>query len=76
MEEYHRGKALFTGWASQVTAMGGAVSAEHGVGKLKASFLPIMFGAETMARMFQLKRIFDPHGQLGQGNLFGEEAAK
>ena len=55
--------------------MGGAVSAEHGVGKLKASFLPIMFGDEVMARMYRLKQVFDPYGQLGQGNLFGEEAA-
>jgi len=75
MEEYRRGKALFTGWAAQITAMGGAVSAEHGVGKLKAAFLPIMFGNEVMARMYRVKQVFDPYGQLGQGNLFAEEAA-
>ena len=38
-QDYRRGGELFAQWASEVTAMGGAVSAEHGVGKIKAGFL-------------------------------------
>lgn len=73
MEEHARAKALFRRWAQSVTDMGGAVSAEHGVGKLKAPFLTIMYGEEHIRRMRQLKRCFDPAMQLGRGNLFAVE---
>ena len=73
MEEHARAKALFLRWAETVTQMGGAVSAEHGVGKLKAPFLTIMYGSEHIRQMRQLKRLFDPKHQLGRGNLFAVE---
>ena len=69
-EEYRRGKELFKTWAAKVTEMGGAVSAEHGVGKLKADFLKIMYGEAHIAEMAKLKAVFDPKGALGTGNLF------
>ena len=49
--------------------MGGAVSAEHGVGKIKRSFLAVMYGEEALAQMARLKLAFDPAAQLGRGNL-------
>lgn len=73
MEEYARGKELFVRWAEAVTAMGGAVSAEHGVGKLKSSFLRIMYGTEHVREMAALKQTFDEKRILGVGNLFPEE---
>ena len=73
MEEHAHAKGLFRRWAKTVTEMGGAVSAEHGVGKLKAPFLTIMYGAEHIRQMRQLKRLFDPKMQLGRGNLFAVE---
>lgn len=69
-EEYARGKALFARWAQDVAAMGGAVSAEHGVGKLKRDFLTTMYGSEHVREMARLKLAFDPACQLGRGNLF------
>ena len=71
--DHKAGGELFAGWASEVTAMGGAVSAEHGVGKLKAGFLATMYGAEHIAESARLKAELDPKGQLGRGNLFGED---
>ena len=73
MEDYAAGKRLFASWAVEVTRMGGAVSAEHGVGKIKRDFLTTMYGAEHIAAMARLKRQLDPAGQLGRGNLFAEE---
>ena len=73
MDEHARAKLLFRRWAAAVSAMGGAVSAEHGVGKLKAPFLTIMYGAEHIRQMRQLKRCFDPKHQLGRENLFAVE---
>ena len=69
-EEYARGKELFKKWAGEVTRMGGAVSAEHGVGKLKAAFLMVMYGEKYIAEMAELKAQFDPKGLFGTGNLF------
>ena len=53
--------------------MGGAVSAEHGVGKIKAGFLETMYGHEAMVESARLKLQLDPAGQLGRGNLFSEK---
>ena len=69
-EEAARVKKTFLKWAEEVTKMGGAVSAEHGVGKLKASFLEIMYGPEHIEEMRAVKRAFDPAWRLGRGNLF------
>ncbi len=71
--DHKAGRELFAGWAAEVTAMGGAVSAEHGVGKIKAGFLETMYGAEHIAESARLKVELDPKGQLGRGNLFGED---
>ncbi len=71
-DEFARGKRLFARWAREVSAMGGAVSAEHGVGKLKRDFLREMYGPQGVAAMARLKRAFDPAGVLGRGNLFPE----
>ena len=79
MEEYRRGKELLALWAKTASEMGGAVSAEHGVGKLKAPFLEVMYGEAAIREMSDLKEAFDPQWSLGRGNLFaprGKEAKK
>ena len=73
MVDFSAGKELFASWAAEVTRMGGAVSAEHGVGKIKRGFLETMYGPEHIREMARLKCELDPAGQLGRGNLFGEE---
>ena len=69
-DDYRRGKELYAAWAQRVTDMGGAVSAEHGVGKLKASFLETMYGPRAIGEMRALKQALDPRGMLNPGNLF------
>ncbi len=73
MDEYSRGKALLARWAAETSRMGGAVSAEHGVGKLKAPFLEVMYGTEHIREMAALKEAFDPQWILGRGNLFAPQ---
>ena len=70
MEELAQGKALYIEWAKQIVAMGGSVSAEHGIGKIKVPLLETMFGPDGIAAMRELKRNFDPEGILNPGNLF------
>ena len=71
--DFRAGGELFAGWAAEATRMGGAVSAEHGVGKIKAGFLATMYGPDHIAESARLKAELDPKGQLGRGNLFGED---
>jgi len=68
--EQERGKALYLDWAKQVVAMGGTISAEHGIGKIKTEFLKLMYGDEGIREMRMLKQRFDPRGLLNVGNLF------
>jgi D-lactate dehydrogenase (cytochrome) len=70
MDEYDIGKALYLGWAKKVVEMGGSVSAEHGIGKLKLPFLRLMYGEDGIAEMRALRAVFDPCGKLNEGNLF------
>jgi len=70
MRQYEIGKSLYLSWARQIVALGGSVSAEHGIGKLKVPFLELMYGEEGIAQMRQLKKILDPNSILNPGNLF------
>ena len=49
--------------------VGGAVSAEHGVGKLKKEFLPIMFSEKQLEQMTRVKRALDPDCLLNPGDM-------
>ena len=71
-EEFARGHELLASWARAVTELGGAVSAEHGVGKIKRDFLMTMYGEAHVREMARVKLAFDPAAQLGRGNLFDE----
>ena len=70
MDEYEKGKELYLSWACRVIEVGGSVSAEHGIGKIKAPFLKLMYGEEGIAEMQALRRLFDPDSVLNVGNLF------
>ncbi|MBI3789314.1 MAG: FAD-binding oxidoreductase [Gemmatimonadetes bacterium] len=52
-----------------VIAEGGTVAAEHGVGKLKARWLPLQLGARQLGLLRAIKRELDPQGILAPGNL-------
>jgi FAD/FMN-containing dehydrogenase len=71
-EESERAKAVMTQFARNAAALGGTVSAEHGLGKRKAHLLAIQYSAEQIEAMRAVKRRFDPHWLLGRGTLFPE----
>jgi len=52
-----------------VEAVGGSISAEHGVGTLKADYLRFSRSPEQIAVMRGLKSLFDPHGIMNPGKL-------
>ncbi|MBI1809972.1 MAG: FAD-binding oxidoreductase, partial [Gemmatimonadetes bacterium] len=57
-----------------VLAMGGTVSAEHGIGKLKARWLPLQLSPTQVAMLRAIKRELDPRGILAPGNILGSAA--
>jgi FAD/FMN-containing dehydrogenase len=62
--------SLLTEFARHAVALGGAVSAEHGLGKRKAHLLAIQYAPEHIQAMMSVKRRLDPHWLLGRETLF------
>ncbi len=61
---------LYGRFIAQSIMLGGTISAEHGIGKLKSKYLQVMMGERYINEMAELKRAFDPNGILGRGNVF------
>ena len=55
---------------TEILKLGGTVSAEHGIGKLKTKYLAQMFGTKAIDEMKCIKNILDPENILNIGNLF------
>ena len=69
-EEAEAARHIYGRCIAQAVTLGGVVSAEHGIGKLKAKYLNVMMGERYINEMIELKRAFDPKGILGPGNMF------
>src|SRR2546423_1266933 len=50
--------------------LGGTISGEHGIGYVKAPYLSMALGAETIEAMRRIKRALDPQGILNPGKMF------
>ena len=72
-DELKRGKELALGFARKAVELGGTVSAEHGIGRLKHDFLRAQYGDEGLAQMAEVKRAFDPPGILNRDVMFPAE---
>ena len=57
-------------------SVGGAVSAEHGIGKIKHKYLEEMYGKAGVLEMARIKKAFDPNCILGLDNIFQKEVLK
>jgi glycolate oxidase len=53
-----------------VIALGGSLSAEHGIGILRAPYLPLEQSPRLIGLQRDLKRTFDPRGLLNPGKIF------
>jgi glycolate oxidase len=52
--------------------LGGTITGEHGVGRLKAAWLPAQLGPEVMALTHRIKDALDPDGILNPGVVLGK----
>jgi glycolate oxidase len=53
-----------------VVELGGTLTGEHGIGVLKAPYLPLEQSPELITLQKDLKRVFDPRGLLNPGKIF------
>ncbi|NDF98045.1 MAG: FAD-binding protein [Chitinophagia bacterium] len=53
-----------------VHQLGGTISAEHGIGLIQKSFMPIVFEETSLRLMRDIKKSFDPNGILNADKIF------
>ena len=68
-----RARELYVEFLKYAASVGGTLSAEHGVGKLKRDYLRLFYSNDQLREMAALKKALDPNGILGRGNIFPEE---
>jgi len=71
-EEIARVQALADAIHQLALDLGGTVTGEHGVGVVRAAYMPREHGA-ALATMWAIKRALDPHGIMNPGKLFPAE---
>jgi len=71
--EAERAREIYSQFVRRAVSVGGTISAEHGIGKLKRDYLPLLYTEKHLREMAALKRAFDPSCILGRGNIFAEE---
>jgi D-lactate dehydrogenase len=54
-----------------VMQLGGSTAGEHNDGRLRAPYLPVLYGEEVYKLFEATKKIFDPHGILNPGVKIG-----
>lgn len=69
-EELARARELYNRLVEKALSLGGTISAEHGVGKLKKGYLVKLYGEEGIEAMRAMKRALDPEGIIGVGTMF------
>ena len=65
-----RAKQAFTEIVEAALRMGGTITGEHGVGTLKAPWLPLELGLAEIERQRGIKALFDPRGILNPGRVY------
>jgi D-lactate dehydrogenase (cytochrome) len=66
-------RELYVEFLKYAASVGGTLSAEHGVGKLKRDYLHLFYTDTQLREMAALKKALDPNGILGRGNILSEE---
>lgn len=72
-DEGTRAREFYVQFLKYAASVGGTLSAEHGVGKLKRDYLRLFYSDDELGQMAAVKKRFDPNGILGRGNIFSED---
>ncbi len=63
------GLSIYREFAKKAVELGGTISAEHGIGKIKKEFFSIMFSDKHLNDMKEVKMALDPGFMLNPGNV-------
>lgn len=74
--ELARARSIVIDFVKKAVLLGGTISAEHGVGKIKHKYLEMMYGKAGIMEMARMKKALDPNCLLGLDNLFPREMLK
>ncbi len=75
-EQVERAKAAGREILEECIALGGSVTAEHGIGVEKIGLMDRLFAPADLETMRRVRRAFDPTGRLNPGKLIPEEVLK
>ena len=64
-----RAALAFTEIMALAISLGGTITGEHGIGRLKKELLPTQLGERVMGLHHQIKHVFDPEGILNPGAI-------
>ena len=70
MNDLQKALEIYSTFAQRAVELGGAVSAEHGIGKIKGKFLKLMYNPDQLMQMKKVKEALDPLGILNPGDIF------
>jgi len=73
MDDLAKGLAMYVEFAKKAIEMHGTVSAEHGIGKMKKKFLPVMFTPQHLEEMKAVKLALDPAAMFNPGDILDME---
>lgn len=73
VQEMERAEGLVHHMALRVMAMGGSPLVEHGGGRLKRSYIPMIYGRQGLDEMAAIKKALDPGNILNRGVLLDLE---
>jgi len=68
-KELAKAKELYKVFAKKAVSLGGTVSAEHGIGKIKKEYFNIMFDEDKRRQIIEVKQALDPTGLFSIGNM-------
>jgi D-lactate dehydrogenase (cytochrome) len=66
-EELVEARQIYLELAKKAVSLGGTVSAEHGIGRLKKTHLSLMVPPDVRAGWLAMRKAADPHGIFGRG---------
>jgi D-lactate dehydrogenase (cytochrome) len=69
-EDFSLAQNIVSEFVTKAVALGGTISAEHGIGKIKKPYLRTMLGSQGIEKMLEAKKHFDPGLILGRDTLF------
>ncbi len=71
IEDFEKANEAYSRFAAKAVKLGGSPSAEHGIGKIKTSYMELMYGKEGVEQIRRVKSILDPKNILCRGNILG-----